>query len=156
MPRRAPGALEREHIVTRIAIAVALLLSAALALAACGGQSTRHTAGTKVCDARADVQKHVRELRGLTRATATVAGVSADLKAIKDDLGKIRAAQAHLSGDRRARVQAANKAFTEQVSSIAKRVGTSLSVAGAQTQMKAALTQLGDAYTRTLGRIDCG
>jgi hypothetical protein len=108
-----------------------------------------------VCDARADVAKQVDELRCLTLSTATVDGVTANLKAIRDDLGKIADAQANLSGDRRDQVKAANKAFTDQVKSIAQNVGRSLSLGDAETQLKDAMTQLASTYKQTLGRIDC-
>jgi hypothetical protein len=133
---------------------ILMLMSAALALAACG-QSQEEKAKTKVCDARADVAKQVDELRGLTLATATVDGVTANLKAIRDDLGKIADAQSDLSGTRRDQVKAANQAFGDQVRSIAQNVGRSLSLTGAETQLKDATTQLASTYEQTLGRIDC-
>jgi len=133
---------------------ILMLLSAALALAACG-QSQQEKAKTKVCDARADVAKQVDELRGLTLSTATVDGVTANLKAIRDDLGKIANAQSDLSGARRDQVKAANQAFADQVRSIAQNVGRSLSVTDAKTQLKDATTQLASTYEQTLGRIDC-
>ena len=133
---------------------ILMLLSAALALAACG-QSQQEKAKTKVCDARADVAKQVDELRGLTLSTATVDGVTANLKAIRDDLGKIANAQSDLSGARRDQVKAANQAFADQVRSIAQNVGRSLSVTDAKTQLKDATTQLASTYKQTLGRIDC-
>jgi hypothetical protein len=142
-----------DHTVKRSTIV--MLASAALAVAACG-QSQEDKAKTKVCDARADVQKQVDELQGLTLATATVDGVTQNLKTIRDDLGKIADAQSDLSDDRRQQVQSANKAFTAQVKSIAQSVGRSLSVADAKTQLQAATTQLASSYKQTLGRIDCG
>jgi hypothetical protein len=133
---------------------ILMLMSAALALAACG-QSQEEKATTQVCDARADVAKQVDELRGLTLSTATVDGVTANLKAIRDDVGKIADAQSDLSGARRDQVKAANQAFAEQVRSIAQNVGRSLSIADAETQLKDATTQLASTYKQTLGRIDC-
>ena len=133
---------------------IVMLLSAAIAVAACG-QSQQDKAKTQVCDARADVSKQVDTLRGLTLSTATVDGVTANLKAIRDDLGTIAGAQADLSDSRRQQVQAANKAFTDQLRSTAANVGRSLSVADAKTQLKDATTQLASTYKNTLGRIDC-
>jgi hypothetical protein len=134
---------------------IVMLVSAAIAVAACG-QSQEDKAKTKVCDARTDVQKQVGELRGLTLATATADGVSANLKAIRDDLGKITDAQSDLSDSRREKVQAANKAFTDQVKSIVQNVGRSGSLDDSKTQLKDATTQLASAYKQTLGQIDCG
>ena len=134
---------------------IVMLLSAAIAVAACG-QSQEEKAKAQVCDARADVQKQVDELRGLTLTTATVDGVTENLQAIRTDLGKITDAQSNLSDDRRQKVQAANKAFTDQVKSTVQNVGRSLSAADAKTQLKDATTQLATTYKQTLGQIDCG
>ena len=134
---------------------IVLLLFAMVAVAACG-ESQEDKAKTKVCDARADVKKQVGELQGLTLATATIDGVTQNLQAIRDDLGKIAAAQSDLSDDRRQKVQAANKAFTDQVKSIVQSVGRSGSVEDSKTQLKDATTQLASSYKQTLGQIDCG
>jgi uncharacterized membrane protein YoaK (UPF0700 family) len=134
---------------------IVMLVSAAIAVAACG-QSQEDKAKAQVCDARADVQKQVTELSGLTASTATVDGVTANLQTIRDDLGKITDAQSNLSDDRRQKVQAANTAFTGQVKSVVQNVGRSLSVADAKTQLKDATTQLASSYKQTLGQIDCG
>jgi uncharacterized membrane-anchored protein YjiN (DUF445 family) len=132
-----------------------LLLVAGLAVAACG-ESEQDKASTKVCDARADVKKQVDELRGLTLTTATVDGVTANLKAIRTDLGKIADAQGSLSDDRKKQVQSANQAFKAQMTSLAASVGKSLSLADAESQVRTALAQLSDSYKKTLGQINCG
>jgi hypothetical protein len=132
-----------------------LLLVAGLAVAACGGESAQEKASTKVCDARADIRKQVDELRGLTLTTATVDGVTANLKAIRTDLGKIADAQGSLNDDRKKQVQSANQEFRAQMTSLAASVGKSLSLTDAESQLRTALTQLSDSYKQTLGRIDC-
>jgi uncharacterized protein HemX len=133
-----------------------LLVVAGLAVAACGGESEQDKASTKVCDARADIKKQVDELRGLTISTATVDGVTANLKAIRTDLGKIADVQGGLGDDRKKQVQSANQAFKAQMTSLAASVGKSLSLADAESQLRTALTQLSDSYQKTLGQIDCG
>jgi hypothetical protein len=130
------------------------LAAAGLALAACG-QSAEDKAKAQVCKARADIQKQVNELRGLSLTTASVDGVKSNLNTIKADLGKIKAAQGDLSGDRRQQVQAANQAFSAQVTTIAGNVGKSTSISEAVTQGKSAVAQLANSYKQTLGRIDC-
>jgi len=131
-----------------------LLLGAGLLLSACG-ESSQDKAHSQVCDARADIQKQVGELSGLTLATATVDGVKSNLKAIRADLGKITDAQGDLNAERKKQVTAANQAFKDQVTSTVKSVGSSRSITGAATQLQAAATQLADSYKQTLGRIDC-
>lgn len=134
---------------------ISVLAAAGLALAACG-QSAEDKAQAQVCDARADIQKQVDQLRGLTITTATVDGVKSNLNAIKADLGKIKDAQGALGDERRQQVQAANQAFGDQVTTIAGSVGRSTSITEAATQAKSALNELADSYRQTLGRIDCG
>jgi hypothetical protein len=132
-----------------------LLLVTGLAVTACG-ESEQDKASTKVCDARADIKKQVDELRGLTISTATVDGVTANLKAIRTDLGRIADAQGSLSDDRKKQVQSANQAFKAQMASLTASVGTSLSLKDAESQLRTALGQLSDSYKKTLGQIDCG
>jgi hypothetical protein len=135
---------------------IVMLLVAAIAVAACGGQSKEDKAKSQVCDARADVRKQVDELKGLTLATFTVDGVKANLTAIRNDLGKITSAQSDLSGSRKQQVQSANKAFTDQVRATVQNVGKSLSLTDAKTQLQGAVSDLAASYQQTLGRIDCG
>ena len=62
---------------------VLVLLAGALmlALAACG-QSDEEKAKSNVCDARADIQKQVDELKSLTLKTATLDKIRSSLTAI--------------------------------------------------------------------------
>jgi hypothetical protein len=135
-----------------------LLVAAGVVLSACGGssQSSQDKARSNVCDARADIQKQVGQLSALTLSTATVDGFTANLTAIRGDLAKITDAQRDLSGDRKKQVQAANQAFAQQVRSTVQSVGKTLSLAQAESQIRAALGQLANSYRQTLGKIDCG
>ena len=76
-------------------------------LAGCGGESAEDKAQSSVCDARADIQKQVDELDGLTAATVTLDGVKGNLDAISSDLKQIKDAQGDLSGDRKNEVDQA-------------------------------------------------
>jgi hypothetical protein len=138
-------------------ILMLMLLAAALAVAACG-DSAQDKAQTQVCDARADIQKQVDELQRLTAKTATIDGVTANLQAIRDDLGKITSAQGDLNDEREKQVQAANQAFQSQVKSVAQSVGKSVSLADAEAQLRSAFTELANSYEQTLGnvKVDCG
>ena len=132
-----------------------LLLLGAVALAGCGGQSKEDKAKSQVCDARSDISKQVNELSSLTLASASVDGIKQNVKAIQDDLGKIKDAQSDLTPQRKQQVQSANAAFTQQVKSIASNVGQGLSLSEAGTQIKTAASQLATSYKQTLGKIDC-
>jgi Tfp pilus assembly protein PilP len=133
---------------------IVLLLAAGLAVAACG-ESEEDKAKAQVCDARADIQKQVDELQGLTRSTATVDGVTKNLQAIRADLGKIKDAQGNLNDERKKQVQDANQAFEQQVRSTVQNVGKSLAVSDAGTQLRSAVTDLANSYKQTLGKVDC-
>lgn len=139
----------------RVLVALLPILVVSLALGACGGQSKSDKAKNTVCDARADINKQVNELKALTPSTVTVDGVQKNLKAISDDLSKIAGAQSDLSGDRKQQVQDANKAFTTQVKDIAGSLGTSTSLSSAKSQLTTALNQLADAYKQTFAKISC-
>src|SRR5215207_10017478 len=132
---------------------VMVLLLATLG-SACG-ESEQEQALNDVCDARADIQKQVDELSGLTIGTVTVDRVRANLSAIRGDLKKVGDAQADLSDERKQEVESATKEFTSQVQSIASDFGTSLSLNEAEAKLQSALKQLADAYQETLGKVDC-
>jgi hypothetical protein len=136
------------------ALPLVLVLLACVALAACG-KSKEDKAMSSVCDARADISKQIDHLKGLTIGTATVDDVQNSVKAIGDDLTKIKDAQGDLSGSRKQQVQDANAKFSSQVKEIASTAGSSLSLSNAKTQLQSALTQLANAYKTTLGPIDC-
>ncbi len=133
---------------------IVMLLLAVLVATACG-ESQADKAKSQVCDARADIKKQVDELSGLTLGTATIDGITANLTTIRTDLGKMKDAQGDLSDERKQQVTAANQAFTSQVTSVVKSVGTSTSLTQAATQIQTALGQLADSYKQTLGKIDC-
>jgi uncharacterized protein YjbJ (UPF0337 family) len=133
---------------------IVLLAAAALAVAACG-ESKEDKAKSQVCDARADIQKQVDTLSGMTLATATVDGIQSSLKAIQSDLGKIKDAQGDLNGDRKQQVQQANEQFTSQLNSIVQSVGTNRSLSEAGPKLKDAATQLSSSYKQTLAKVDC-
>jgi uncharacterized protein YjbJ (UPF0337 family) len=136
-------------------IAVLLIaLLAALGLGACG-ESKQDKAKSSVCSARSDMSKQVDQLKGLTASTVTIDGVQSSLKAIRDDLAKIKDAQGDLSGSRRQQVEDATKTFTSQVQSVAGSIGKSTSISDAKAQLTSALQQLGDAYKQSFARLDC-
>ena len=134
-----------------------LLLSAlgyALALAGCG-ESDEDKAKADVCDARADIEKNVTELKDLTLATATRDQVRSNLDGIRDGLKKITDAQGDLNDERKQQLQKANEAFKSQLDTIASDLGKSKSLQDAATQLKGDIANLGNTYEQTLAPIDC-
>jgi hypothetical protein len=142
--------------VSRAIVLLGILL-AALAVAACGGdsQSKADKAQQQVCDASADISKQVDALKGLTITTATVDGVKANVAAIQDDLKQIAGAQDTLSADRSAEVKSATDTFVSSVTSIAQGLKGDVSIAEAGTRLQSAAQDLGTAYASSLGKIDC-
>jgi len=127
----------------------------ACVVAGCG-QSAADKAKNQVCSARADIDKQLHYLQGLTLTTATATAVQNSVKAIRSDLGKIKDAQPQLNAQRKQQVQAANQAFTAQLQSVASSVGENLSLSNAEAQLKAAVTQLVQSYQHTFAAISCG
>src|SRR3954454_1292635 len=102
----------------------ALAVMSVLLLGACGGESSQDKAKSTVCDARSDIGKQVDQLKALTPSTVTTSAVTESLSAIRDDLKNIAGAQSDLSDERRSEVEAANKAFTSSIQTIATQVVT--------------------------------
>ena len=108
---------------------------AALAVAACGGDSKEDKAKAQVCDARADITKQLDTLKGLTLSTATTSQVQQSLEAIGNDLNKMKDAQGDLDDERKDQVQQANQAFESQVRDILSSLGSATSLSDAKTQL---------------------
>jgi predicted secreted acid phosphatase len=123
--------------------------------AACG-ESDKDKAKSQVCDARADIQKQVDELSGLTITTASVDQVQQNLKAIGDNLKDIADAQGDLDPDRKQQVETATKEFGTQVTTIAQQVVSGLAAGDAKAQVQSALNDLAASYKQALAPIDCG
>ena len=136
-------------------LVVVLALVTALALAACG-QSAADKAKSQVCSARADINKQIDYLKGLTVQTATTTGIKNSLKAIGDDLTKIKDAQPQLNAERKQQVQSANQAFRSELESVVNNIGINLSISNAEAQLKTAVKQLAQSYQQTFAAINCG
>jgi hypothetical protein len=142
----------RATLIRSFAI-VATLLSAA-ALAACG-ESAEDKAKAQVCDARADISKQISTLTTLPISTSVLTEAKAGIETIGKDLKKIKDAQPDLQPGRKEQVEKATEAFGKQLNSTLSGVTSGLSLSNAGTQVKTALTQLGDSYTQTLAPINC-
>ncbi len=134
-------------------LAAGLLLIAATAIGC--GESDADKAQTQVCDARADMQKQIDELAGLTASTATANGVEENLSAIGEDLNQIEDARGDLSEDRKQEVESATRQFTSELETIAGDLGSDLTPSGAKAQLETAGKQLASSYEQTFAQIDC-
>lgn len=126
-----------------------------LAIAGCG-ESDEDKAKNAVCDARADIQKNVKDLQNLNVQTATADGVKSNVTAIQDDLKTISDNQDELDDTRKQQVQKANETFTSEVESLSNDLGSSQSLPSAGQQLKSDIANLATAYQQALAPIDCG
>ncbi len=149
---RAPRRLR--SLAVRPLLLLALVLVPALGLAACG-QSAADKAKSQVCSARADINKQIDYLKGLTLQTATTTGIKNSLTAIGNDLTKIKDAQPQLNAERKQQVQSANQAFRTELESVVNNIGTNLSISNAEAKLKTAVQQLGQSYQQTFAAINC-
>jgi hypothetical protein len=124
------------------------------ALGACG-DSPEEKAQSQVCDARADIKTQIDTITSLPLSTESVAKAGDAVKAIGDDVKKIADAQPDLKGDRKEQVQAANKAFGDQVRAAAKEALQTGASGDATASLKSAAEGLGNAYKSALAPIDC-
>lgn len=138
----------------RAACNVLAVVILAVALGACG-ESAAEKAETTVCDARADIDKQVDELKSMTPTTVTADAVRQNLGAIRKDLKDIGGAQSDLSDERRSQIEAANKAFASSVDAIASQVLRSLSASDAKAGLADAFQQLETSYQDTFARVSC-
>jgi conjugal transfer/entry exclusion protein len=139
--------------MTRVLIGV--VLSLALVVAGCGGESADKKAQKTVCSARANIKKQVDALKSTTITTASIDGLKANLKSIGDSLSQITKAQKDLKGNRKQQVESANQAFKSAVSNIGQQLGKSLTLSNGAQQLQTALASLAGSYQKALAPIDC-
>ena len=138
----------------RATLFIAVLLMPFLLVSGCG-ESEEDEAMAAICSARDGIAKQVDGLQSLTLTTATTSQVTDSMQVIRDGLITISQNREKLSDDRREQVQAANDAFTDEVKELAGTVGRTVSLEGAEAELKSALDQLATSYKDTYGRLDC-
>jgi ElaB/YqjD/DUF883 family membrane-anchored ribosome-binding protein len=127
---------------------------AAMALAGCG-ESDQEKAQNQVCDARADLQQQVDDLKGLTLSADLPDQVQDALTSIGDDLTNIKNALGELSDECKQQVQTAVQSFESQMRSVAGDLGSDLSLSNAKAQLKAAATELSNGLRKAFQPVDC-
>jgi len=132
-----------------------VVLSLALVVAGCGGDSAEQKAQKSVCSARANIKKQVDALKSTTISTASIDGVKANLKSIGDSLSQMTQAQKDLKGNRKQQVQSANATFKAELTSVAREVGRSVTLSNAAQQLQTAVASLATGYQKALAPIDC-
>jgi hypothetical protein len=136
-------------------LVVAALLGSAALLVACG-ESEEEKAQNEVCDARADIERRVDDLAGLTLTTVSIEQVTNNLEAIRDGLETIAAEQGDLEPERRQEVEQAGQRFRSQLETTARDVvsgDTSGEEAGAR--LTSALDELAKSFRDAYEPVDC-
>jgi hypothetical protein len=132
-----------------------IVLASAALLSGCG-ESEEEKAQNAVCDARADIQKRVDDLAGLTVTSVSIERVTNNLGAIRDDLQKIAAEREDLAPEQRRAVEEAGQQFRSELEATAQDFAsgaTSGEEAGAR--IGAALDGLASSFRDAYGPIDC-
>ena len=134
---------------------LAALLGCAALLVGCG-ESEEEKAQNAVCDARADIEKRVDDLAGLTITSASIDQVRNNLEAIRDDLEEIAAEQGDLEPERRQDVEEAGKRFRSQLQTTAKDfVSGATSGEEAGASLGSALDELAKSFRKAYAPVDC-
>jgi hypothetical protein len=126
----------------------------AIAFEACG-ESAEEKAKAQVCDARSDISKQIATLTTLPISTSALTEAKTGVEAIGKDLKKIKDAQPDLAPGRKEQVEKATETFQKQLDSTLSGITSGLSLANAESQLKTAVTQLGNSYKQTLAPISC-
>jgi major membrane immunogen (membrane-anchored lipoprotein) len=140
----------------RVIPMLTVALASGTLLVACG-ESEEEKAQDRVCDARADIERRVDELAGLTITTVSIEQVTNNLEAIGDDLEKIAAEREDLAPEQRREVEEAGDQFRSQLETTARDLvsgATSGEEAGAR--IGAALDDLAQSFREAYGPVDCG
>jgi cell pole-organizing protein PopZ len=135
----------------------AILAGLLAALLVACGESEEEKAQDRVCDARADIEKRVDDLAGLTITTASIDDVTNNLKAIRDDLETIAAEREDLAPEQQDAVDQAAKRFQTELETAAKDVVSgAASGEEAGARIGAALDDLAKSFREAYGPVDCG
>jgi predicted nucleic acid-binding Zn-ribbon protein len=141
--------------MSRRTIFILAALFAALPVAC--GESEEEKAQDRVCDARADIEKRVDDLAGLTITSASIDKVANNLKAIRDDLEKIAAEREELAPEQQDAVDQAAKRFRSELETAAKDVVSgAASGEEAGARIGSALDDLATSFREAYGPVDCG
>jgi Rad3-related DNA helicase len=134
----------------------AILAGLLAALLVACGESEEEKAQDRVCDARADIEKRVDDLAGLTITTASIEDVTNNLQAIRDDLETIAAERDDLAPEQQDAVDQAAKRFRSELETAAKDVVSgAASGEEAGARIGAALDDLAKSFRQAYGPVDC-
>lgn len=154
-PSVAPPARPGSPRTPRLFVSIPVLLGVvAMMLSGCG-ESKQEQAQKAVCSARSDIKTRIATLQTLTPSIATAPQIKTEVSAIVDDLKKIKSQQNNLEPARKQQVEHATQTFQQQLTTTLSDLTSSLSLSGAESQLRSAVHQLGTSYAQALEPIEC-
>lgn len=141
--------------------AIALLLTSALGLVACG-ESSEEKATKAVCSATKEIQTQLKKLETLPLSSNFPAEAQASVEAITKSVKKIEESASKLPAARKEEINAANKAFqteiitiTKSVTSVTKASNLEAALKQAEPQIKASLSKVSSDYKKAFEALKC-
>jgi hypothetical protein len=140
----------------RLALA-AVILTAALVAAGCGGssQSSADKAKSTACGASADIKTQVAKLKGMTVGTASVDEAKKALQAISADLKTIGTQAPQIKGGLKGQLETANAAFSTALQQVKASITSAGSLTGAATAIATAGSALSASYEQAFAGLSC-
>ncbi len=147
--------------MSKTLIAVAVLVSSVLSLAACG-ESSEEKATKQTCSAVKEINTQIAKLASLPISSSFPTEAKASVSAIDKSLGEIKSAAPNLEPARTQEVEAANKSFAVELAGLTKSVAsagqtssTEAALKSAEPQIQAALTKLAAQYKAVYTELKC-
>lgn len=141
--------------------ALAVLLTSALGLAACG-ESSEEKATKQVCSATSEISAQIKKLQTLPISSSFPAEARASVEAIGASITKIKDASPNLGAAHKQEIDAANKAFQSEIVTITGSVVSASSSSNLQAalksvepRIKASLSTLAANYKKAFETLKC-
>lgn len=141
--------------------ALALLVTSALGLTACG-ESSGEKATKQTCSATTEISAQIKKLQALPVSSSFPEEAKASVEAIDASIAKIKDAAPNLEGASRQQIDAANKAFQSEIVTITKSVVSAsassdlqAALKSAEPQIKASLNTLAANYKKAFEALKC-
>jgi hypothetical protein len=138
-----------------------LLCVLPLALAGCG-ESSSEKAAKNVCSATKEINAQLQKLQSLPISTSFPSEAKTSVEAITSSIKKIDESAPNLESARKTEIDAANKAFQQEIALITKDVisassssNLSAGLKSAEPQIKASLNKLATNYKKAYEELKC-
>jgi uncharacterized protein YicC (UPF0701 family) len=158
---RRPSKFRQAMVSSRTRRGAVLLCVLPLALAGCG-ESSSEKAAKNVCSATQEINTQLQKLQSLPISTSFPTEAKTSVEAITSSIKKIDESAPNLDSARKQEIEAANKAFQQEIAAITKDVisaSTSSNLGSAlksaEPQIKASLNRLASNYKKAFEELKC-